>query len=84
MRQIRVENVQTKTNTGKKIKVFYLLLHLGFGVDVAQYGDVREVYPEFAEQSGHPAQRRTKSFGLQTTNHFLISLPGCEEMRALS
>lgn len=32
-----------------------LLLLLGLGVDVSQHGDVREVYPELAQQRGHPA-----------------------------
>lgn len=85
MKQTCVENVETKINTGKRTgsKAFYSLLHLGFGVDVAQNGDVREVDPEFAEQRGHPAWRR-HSFGLQTTNHFLLSLPGREERGAAS
>lgn len=34
-----------------------LLLLLGLGVDVSEHGDVREVYPELAEQSSHPAQK---------------------------
>lgn len=85
MKQTCVENVETKINTGKnnRIKAFDLLLHLGFGVDVAQNGDVREVDPELAEQRGHPAWRR-HSCGLQTTNHRLLSLPGREERGAAS
>lgn len=31
------------------------LLLLGLGVYVSQYVDVREVYPELAQQSGHSA-----------------------------
>lgn len=49
-----------------------LLFLLGFGVDVSQHGDVREVYPELAEQSGHPVlenkkkKHKTKAFELDT------------------
>lgn len=35
-----------------------LLLLLGLRVDVSQHGDVREVDPELAQQSGHPVRRR--------------------------
>lgn len=35
-----------------------LLLLLGLGVDVPQHVDVREVYPELAQQSRHPARNK--------------------------
>lgn len=37
-----------------------LLLLLGFGVYISQHGDVREVYPELAQQSGHPVRGKSK------------------------
>lgn len=43
---------------------WYLLLLLRLGVDVSQHVDVREVYPELAEQSGHPAHKNTKQGAL--------------------
>lgn len=58
--QIRVANVQAEVR-----RVVSLLLHLGLGVDVAQHGDVGEVDPEFAEQRGHPARRRTELIRLR-------------------
>lgn len=41
-----------------------LLLLLGLSVYVSQHGDVREVYPELAQQSGHPAQEKQKQRAL--------------------
>lgn len=43
------------------------LLLLGLGVYVSQHGDVGEVYPELAQQSGHPVEgRRGRSGGINT------------------
>lgn len=36
-----------------------LPLCLGFCIDVSEDRDIREIYPELAEQRGHPAQRKT-------------------------
>lgn len=41
-----------------------LLLLLGLGVYVSQHGDIREVYPELAQQSGHPARKEQKQRAL--------------------
>lgn len=36
-----------------------LPLSLGFCIDVSEDRDIREIYPELAEQRGHPEQSKT-------------------------
>lgn len=42
-----------------------LLLLLGLGVYVSQHRDVWEVYPELAQKSGHPTQKKSKHKEIQ-------------------
>lgn len=43
-----------------------LPLSLGFCIDVSEDCDIREIYPELAEQRGHPEQSKTQK---QVTKH---------------
>lgn len=60
-----------------------LLLLLGLGVDVSQHSDVREVYPELAQQRGHPAQRewKTKELSGKYRKHLeeMSEIPGAAD-----
>ncbi len=75
------ENVTEQVEKHCSLKLIEedLLFFLGLGVYVSQHSDVREVYPELAQQSGHPAQKQQKQrvLGwLLETSCKTFSIPG--------
>lgn len=47
-----------------------VLVFLGFGVDVSEDDDIREVDPEPAEQSGHPEETTVTSNQQEVVNKY--------------